>query len=268
MPIIYAATLGQRPEAITVAFDRLCEQYRYEGIAVLHTEPNVSGIAQSYTDLRGVCTHDYPSTTARFHEIAYQDGAPLVDIENQRSAEAYHQSVLRILYEYKRDGYDLHLMIAGGRKAMSIYAMLAASLIFEPPHDKVWTVLSPESMLVQVGQFHIPPGMRQQVQLVELPLRPARIAPGTDIAALLTRPTSRNEQFIAKLTMAERELVNLLRRHPYASNDQLGQMQNKQGKTIENQLREIYAKMIGFLDFGEMITDKRQALLDILRGVE
>jgi CRISPR-associated protein (TIGR02584 family) len=267
MPIIYAATLGQRPEAITVAFDRLREQYRYEGIAILHTEPNVSGIAQAYTDLRRVCAHDYSDTTYRFHEIAYEDGAPLVDIEDQRSAEVYHRSVLRVLYDYKHEGYDLHLMIAGGRKAMSIYAMLAASLIFEAPHDKVWTVLSPESMLV-VGQFHIPPGMRQQVQLVELPLRPARIAPGTDIAALLTRPTSRNEQFIAKLTAAERDIAQLLRRHPYASNDQLGQMQNKSGKTIENQLREIYAKMIGFLDFGEMITDKRQALLDILRGVE
>src|SRR5690606_29338895 len=185
---------------------------------------------------------------------------------DQHSAEAYYRGVLQVLYEYKRDGWLLHLMLAGGRKAMSIYAMLAASALFEPPHDRVWTVLSPEAMLAQPGQFHTPPGLRQQVQLVDLPLRPARIAPGTTVEALLERPLSRSRAFLAKLTPAERDLAELLRRNPYASNDQLGQLSNKSGRTVENQLRTIYDKMIGFLDKGESITDKRQALLDILRG--
>lgn len=266
MPAIYIATLGQRPEAITVAFDRLHEQYHYQAMGILHTEPNISGIAQAFADLRTVCRHDYPTIPVHFHEIAFEDGTPFIDIENQQSAEAYYRGVLQVLYGYKRDGWRVHLMIAGGRKAMSIYAMLAASVIFETPHDCVWTVLSPETMLAKAGQFHIPPGLRQQVQLVELPLRPARVAPGTNIEALLERPISRGEAFLVKLTPAERELVDLLRRNPYASNDQLGQLGHKSGRTVENQLGAIYDKMIGFLDFGEKITDKRQALLDILRG--
>ncbi len=266
MPALYVATLGQRPEAITVAFDRLNEQYRYEGLAVLHTEPNVSGIAQAYSDLRAVCASDYSTRQRHFHEIAYDDSSPLIDIEDQRSAEAYYRGVLRVLYEYKRDGWLLHLMIAGGRKAMSIYAMLAASVLFEPPHDRVWTVLSPESMLAKPGQFHVPAGMRDQVQLVELPLRPARIAPGTAIEALLERPISRLGAFLNKLTPAEREVVELLRRSPYASNEELGIIGHKSGRTVENQLASVYDKLIGFLDFGETITNKRQALLDVLRG--
>lgn len=266
MSAVYIATLGQRPEAITVAFDRLHEQYHYKAMGILHTEPNVSGIAQAYTDLRAVCRRDYPTIPVHFHEMVFENGTPLIDIENQQSAEAYYRSVLQILYGYKRDGWHVHLMIAGGRKAMSIYAMLAASVIFETPYDCVWTVLSPETMLAKPGQFHIPPGLRQQVQLVELPLRPARVASGTNIEALLERPISRGEAFLVKLTPAERELVDLLRRNPYASNDQLGQLGHKSGKTVENQLGAIYDKMIGFLDFGEKITDKRQALLDILRG--
>lgn len=269
MPTLYIATLGQRPEAITVAFDRLDEQYRYGCLAVLHTEPNRSGIAEALVQLRAVLRRDYPALQTRFHEIVHADGAPLIDIEDQRSAEAYHRGVLRVLYEYKREGWLLHLMIAGGRKAMSIYATLAASLIFEPPHDRVWTVLSPESMLAKPGQFHIPAGMRDQVQVVELPLRPARIAPGTTVEALLERPISRAEAFLAKLTPAEREVAEILRRNPYASNDQLGKIGHKSGRTIENQLASIYDKLIGFLDFGETIIDKhmkRQALLDVLRG--
>lgn len=266
MPTLYAATLGQRPEAITVAFDRLNEQYRYEGLAVLHTEPNSSGISQAYADLRAVCRADYPTLQQRFHEITYPDNTPLIDIEDQRSAEAYYRGVLRVLYGYKRRGWLLHLMLAGGRKAMSIYAMLAASAVFEPPHDRVWTVLSPDSMLAASGQFHIPVGMRDQVQLVELPLRPARIAPGTAVEALLERPISRLDAFLAKLTTAEREVAELLRRNPYATNEQLGKIGHKSGRTIENQLASIYDKLIGFLDFGETISDKRQALLDLLRG--
>jgi CRISPR-associated protein (TIGR02584 family) len=266
MPTLYLATLGQRPEAITVAFDRLNEQYRYAGLGVLHTEPNVSGIARALTDLRAVCERDYPALPRYFHEITCPDGTPLIDIADQTTAEAYHRGVLRVLYEYKREGWLLHLMIAGGRKAMSIYAMLAASALFEQPHDRVWTVLSPEAMLAKPGQFHIPAGMRDQVQLVELPLRPAHIAPGTAVEALLERPVSRLDAFLAKLTPAEREVAELLRRNPYASNDQLGIMGYKKGRTVENQLASIYDKLIGFLDFGETISNKRQALLDVLRG--
>jgi CRISPR-associated protein (TIGR02584 family) len=263
---IFIATLGQRPEAITVAFDLLHEQYRYEGLAVLHTEPNSSGIAQAYVDLRAVLKRDYPTLQTRFHEVTYPDGSPLIDIEDQRSAEAYHRAVLYVLYQYRREGYHLHLMIAGGRKAMSIYAMLAASVIFEPPHDRVWTVLSPESMMAKPGQFHIPAGLRDQVQLVELPLRPARVAPGTDVEALLERPISRREAFYAKLTEAERDLAKLLLEHPYATNEELAKVAGKAHRTISNQLASMYDKMVGFLDFGEDIYNKRQALLDVLRG--
>jgi hypothetical protein len=213
-----------------------------------------------------VCERDYPNLQRHFHELTYDDGSPLLDIEDQRSAEAYYYGMLRVLYEYKREGWLLHLMIAGGRKAMSIYATLAASALFEPPHDRVWTVLSPESMLAKPRQFHIPAGLRNQVQVVELPLRPARIAPGTAVEVLLERPSSRLDAFIAKLTPAEREVAELLRRNPYASNEQLGKIVHKSGRTVENQLASIYDKLIGFLDFGETISDKRQALLDILRG--
>lgn len=266
MGYLFLATLGQRPEAITVAFDRLNEQYRYGGIAVLHTEPNVSGIAQAYADLRAVCERDYPTAAARFHEVAFPNGDPLIDIADQRSAEAYYRAVLRILYEYKREGWLLHLMIAGGRKAMSIYAMLAASALFEPPHDRVWTVLSPDALLAQAGQFHIPVGMREQVQMVELPLRPARVAPGTRVEALLEPPANRREAFLAKLSRAELDVAMLLRDHPYATNEELASIGHKSSRTVEGQLVSIYDKLVGFFDYGETISNKRQALLDVLRG--
>ncbi len=265
MATIYLATLGQRPEAITVALDRLRETYAYAALAVLHTAPT-GAIAEAYEALRAVCANDYPDLPTRFHEIAFPDGAPLLDIQDRRSAEAYHRSVLRVLYDYRRDGHHLHLMLAGGRKAMSIYAMLAASLLFEPPHDRVWTVLSSDELLGHAGRFHILPGLRDRVQVVDLPLRPARIAPGVDVEQLLAAPPSRAAGFLAKLSPAEAELVELIRRCPYSSNAELAALSHKTVKTIETQLSSIYAKMISYLDHGETIRNKRQALLDLIRG--
>jgi CRISPR-associated protein (TIGR02584 family) len=266
MPTVYLATLGQRPEAVTVAFDLLHADYRYDALVVLHTDPDRSGITEALRDLHAVCERDYPRGLVHFHTLTGADGTPIIDITDQSSAEAYHHAVLRVLYAWRQAGYALHLMVAGGRKAMSIYATLAASLLFEPPHDRVWTVLSPESMLAQPGQFHIPPGKRGQVQLVELPLRPARFAPGTSLEALLARPQSRASAFLDKLTPAEREVAEQLRRHPYASNQELGEIMSKSDRTIERQLGSIYDKLIGFLDRGESISEKRMALLDVLRG--
>lgn len=266
MTYTYIATLGMRPEAITVAFDLLSDSYEYDRIVILHTDPVRSSIAESYATLKDVLRRDYPTIPAQFHEIRYPNGTPLQDITDQPSAEAYYRAVLAVLHDLRADQRLQHLMVAGGRKAMSTYATLAASVLFEPPHDRVWTVLSPEQMLAQPGQFHIPPGMRDQVQLVELPLRPARVAPGTSLERLLTPPPSRRDAFLAKLTKAERDVVDLLRRNPYAGNAQLGVIANKSERTIENQLRVVYDKLMSFLEFGESIHDKRQVLLDIVRG--
>lgn len=266
MPAVYVATLGQRPEAITVAFDRLRERFHYDALAVLHTEPTISGIADAFAAIRDVCARDYPDVVVRFREITHPDGAPIIDISDQRAAEAYHRGVLHALHDYRRDGWHIHLMLAGGRKAMSIYAMLAASLFFEPPRDRVWTVLSPEPMLDRPGQFHTPPGLRDQVHVVELPLRPARAAPGADIDQLLMRPPDPATAFLNKLSPAEREVANLLHDYPYASNKELAERGHKSIKTIETHLTSIYNKLVGFLEFGETISDRRQALIDILRG--
>ncbi len=266
MPPVYIATLGVRPEAITVAFDLLNVQYHYERIIILHTDPVRSGIADAYERLKGVLKTDYPGVPAVFHEIRYPNGAPLIDIVDQASAEAYYRAVLAVLYDFRSELRMQHLMIAGGRKAMSIYATLAAAVLFEPPHDRVWTVLSPDSMLAEAGQFHIPPGMHDQAQLVELPLHPARIAPNTPLETLLSPPPSRRDAFLAKLTRAECDVVELLRRNPYETNARLAKIANKSERTIENQLRVIYDKLMSFLEFGETIHDKRQVLLDVVRG--
>jgi CRISPR-associated protein (TIGR02584 family) len=265
MAYTYIATLGIRPQAITVALDRLREQYSYESVLIAHTSLALPALGQAHEDLRKVLRKDYSSLTVRFHEITYPDGAPLSDITDQRSSEAYHRGLLMLFHEMQKQRVSMHLMLAGGRKAMSIYAMLAAAWLFEPPADRVWTVLSPEEML-KPDQFHIPAGLRNQVQIVDLPILPQRLAPGISVDALLQQQPSRKEAFLKKLTPAERHLAELLHRNPYHSNARLAEIDHKSPKTIENQLRAIYSKLRSFLVYGEDINDERQALRDIMKG--
>jgi len=266
MQSVFLSTLGQRPEAITVAFDILRDRYAYAEFGVLHTDPHLSGIARAYEHLHLVLARDYPAVKARFHKLQRPDGSALIDIVDDATARAYHRAVLTVLHEYRERGFRIHLLVSSGRKAMSVYAMLAASILFDPPHDKVWVVLSPDAVVARAGEFHVPTGMRPEIEIVDLPLITARLAPGTHPFDYTALAASRAEQFLAKLSTEERAVALMLKSNPYASNPDLAQMMTKAPKTIEHQLASIYDKLIGFLDHGETIDPRkrRQALLDLL----
>ncbi len=269
MPTLFAATLGQRPEAITVALDELHARYTFSAAAMLHTDPQLSGIADAYDRLKMVFQTDYPGLVVRWHELRGPAGAPLIDITNQDTANEYFREVLRVLRDYRDEGYTIHLLVAGGRKAMTIYATLAASLIFGP-RDRVWTVLTPPN-LIQEGLFHMPPGTRDQVTLVDLPILPPRLKPAEsavldDPLALIAQRRDPRQALMSRLTPAEQATVTLLEQHPYASNEDLAGMLGKSTRTVENQLQGIYRKMIDLCDEAESATSKRQVLLDILAG--
>ena len=268
MTNVYLATLGQRPEAITVALDLLSERYNFAEAVILHTEPQVSGIADAYRNLQAVFTQDYPDLPTRWYELTGVNGSPLIDIENQATANHYYQAILDVLLEYKRQGYALHLMIAGGRKAMSIYATLAAGALFGG-QDRVWTVLSPPAMLNTLGQFHVPAGLKHEVQLVQLPLLPARFVGGylpENVNVYLQRRQDLRTDFFSRLTPAEQEVAEAFTEHPYHFNEDLADMLGKSKRTIDNQFASIYQKLALFLDAWEDIGDKRAALRDLLQG--
>lgn len=269
MPNLFAATLGQRPEAITVALDELQTRYRFSTAAILITDPQLSGIADAYASLRKVFSSDYPDLSVRWHEILGARGEPLIDITDQDTANDYFRGVLRVLRDYHDDGYTIHLLVAGGRKAMAIYATLAAALIFGP-QDRMWTVLTPPK-LMQEWQFHMPPGTRDQVRLVDLPVLPPRLKRSESAALddpldVIARRRDPRRLLLDRLTPAERETVELLEHHPHASTENLAGMLDKSSRTVENQLQSIYRKMIDLCDEAEIATSKRQVLLDILAG--
>lgn len=266
MAHIYLATLGQRPEAITIALDMLMERYDFAEVVTLHTEPRLSGIADAYTTLKAVLARDYPHLRCQWCELVGHDGSPLLDIDSQTTANHYYRAVLDVLLEYKRQGDTLHLLVSGGRKAMSIYATVAAAAIFGS-QDRVWTLLSPPALVEVAGQFHIPAGMRHQVQLVQSPLQPAHvIANGValDVEGYLSRRQNLRTDFFSRLSKAEQEVAEVFTQHPYDINEDIAQLLGKSKRTIDNQFASMYLKLTVFLDFGDHTVDKRAILRDLL----
>ncbi|MBZ0281019.1 MAG: hypothetical protein K8L97_09775 [Anaerolineae bacterium] len=265
---VFLATIGQRPQAITMALDVLLQRYPYECIGLLHTEPEYSGIANAYHQLRTVLLEEYSAIPLVSHELQYENGDPLLDIEDLRSADTYFHAVADVLYHYRIQNIPIHLLIAGGRKAMSVYATLAATLLFGE-QDRVWTVLAPADLMAS-GVFRIPAGRYEDVHVVNLLVRPSRTIPGALVERKLTdilKPEiSPRERFLADLTKQERLITEALRELPYASNDELAAHFHKSAKTIEHQFGSIYRKLGYHFDIDVTTPRKRQLLLDVIAG--
>lgn len=265
----FLATLGQRPEAITMALDALLLRYSYDEVVILHTDPERSDIAGAFVDLMRVLETDYGQIKTTQRLLRYADGKAIIDINDQYSAEAYYKAVLEIIRQYRVKYVPIHLLVAGGRKAMSIYAALAANLLFGE-YDRLWTIHTPLE-LMQVGVFHAPVGMQDRIQIIQLPISPSRLLPGVlageDAQQLLARSrTSPRQMFLGALTEEEGKVAETLHQHPYAGNEELGRILGKSSKTIENQLRAIYSKLFTYFELEIEDKRKRQALLDVLAG--
>lgn len=273
MPHLYLATIGQRPQAVTVAFDVLRERYTYARIGLLHTDPERSGIAVPLRDLQAEIARAYPELPVDSHEIYDLGGNPLLDIEDDSSAEAYFYGVLDALLAYKQQEYTIHLMVAGGRKAMSVYAVYAASLLLDE-YDRVWTVLTPKEIMA-TNAYHVPVADRGRVQVAALPFLPSRFAPTTletltreDIIEHLRRRLNRKEMLLSRLTPAQHRVANALAAHEDYTDQQIADMLVLSIKTVQNHLQIIYDTVRTVFDFGDKIRDVRLALIKIMKGWE
>jgi len=265
MSLIFLATIGQRPEAVTIALDQLMADYHYAYVGLLHTDPQQSRIGEALSRLQDRLKAGYPQLPLRNYNLCASDGAGIIDITDSLSAENYYLAVLQILHELRSQGDNVHLLVAGGRKAMSIYATLAASVVFGEL-DRVWTVLTAPH-LMQEGVFHLEARDRINVQMVAMPLVPSRKLPGTlaelDLDRLNASRNSPRTRFLSELSKEEARLIENLRISPYSTNQQLAEKLKKSHRTIENQLRSIYGKLESFYDIARH-SEKRQLLVDVL----
>ncbi len=270
MSHVYIATLGQRPEAITVAFDELHRRYSFAEIAIMHTEPNFSGIADAIRSLDKDLRCCYPQIPVRYCEILRGDGSGLIDIENDTTARDYYWGVINTLLHYKQQHMTVHLMIAGGRKAMSVYAAMAAPLLLDG-HDRVWTVLTPVEM-IRPGAFHVDPGFADQVQLVSLPFQPSTmIFTGSTTMSIeqirqhVTARSNHKSHLLSKLSPAQRRIADTLDQHPDATAADLARLLTLSIRTVNRHFEDIFDVMQTLFEYGDKLKHPKNELLRILR---
>lgn len=259
MNTVLIATLGKRPEAITISLDALQRQIAINQVAIVHTDELRSGIREALQSLQERLQGDYPHIQSAYHSLRQANGAPLVDVIDRISAEAYLQGVRSVLEDYKRAQMQVHLLVAGGRKAMSIYAALAAAHALDGL-DHLWTTLTPDH-LMKLGRFHLPPGQADQVRLVPLPGLMLQRTSVDNGAALRLRTA-----FIESLSPKEREVARALAENPYARDRYLAETLGKSVRTIQNQLASIYHHLEVYLNVDARQYDIRHLLVDLLRG--
>lgn len=265
MPDVFFATLGQRPEVITIALDVLLQRAcPIDRCVIIHTDAVASGISEALAAIKPVLKSYFPTVRPYYKEVCFQNGRPLQDVTDQMSADIYYSTIIDTLQEYADPAGRCHMLVAGGRKAMSIYAMLAASILFRS-NDSVWTLLSDPPLVERRGVFHVSPAEQHRVQLVRLPVLPSRLAPGADPHRLTERRSSNLGDFLQKLTPKEREVVEAVKQSPGITNEQIAERLGKSRSTVESQLEKVYDKLVGFFDLSDTVpSSKRQLLAQLL----
>jgi len=263
MPQVFLATLGQRPESITMALDVMLSRHTIDAVGIIHTQPDHPLIESAYQAMQRVLIRDYSHIPRhRFHEVTFGSGAPLIDIVDQYSADEYFRAVVTILQGYKADAWQMDFLVSGGRKAMSIYATLAASTVFDVA-DHIWTIIA-DPQVMQPHRYHVSSGQYGAVQLVSLPFLAHHIRQHP--ISLDNMLTQARNAFLSELTKQERQVVNLLWTYPKYTNGQLGDLLKKSEKTVENQLRSAYVKLEKYITLDGAPNRKRQRLIDLLLG--
>ena len=138
MTHILIATLGISPQVVTISIDLLARRgYRIgEVVTIYSSNPRVDAAVERLAE----ALHEMRITVHRPIKVIGEQGV-VNDIRNEADIAAFLKIIYREVQAYKRAGHQLHLLIAGGRKVMSAYALVVAQLLFDEA-DYVWHLFS------------------------------------------------------------------------------------------------------------------------------
>jgi len=156
--------------------------------AAANSPPATQALAASLQWLEYALAHPSRAhTPGAYANLRYRrvplavDGAHIPDIRSADEARAAFRVIYREVQAYKKQGFVVHLSIAGGRKSMSVYGMAVAQLLFDV-HDRLWHVIS-EPPFLDSGDMH---PRRGDATLVEIPVLSMGLCHVAHIAALLS----------------------------------------------------------------------------------
>lgn len=165
-PHVLVATLGGQPQIVTFTLDLLLQRgFPISEVFVLHPKASSpSRLHRALLRLNAEFTGgEYPGAAhpIRFHSHTLELNNRLIDdITDDTHADGALDTIHRLLSDLKRQGYQVHLSVSGGRRLMALLAISVATLNFDR-YDRIWHLYTPDALREEVDEgriMHIEPG--------------------------------------------------------------------------------------------------------------
>ncbi len=170
---VLLAMLGGQPQVVTLALDLLLQRGEaIDDVVAVHlgTGRYVEGVRRLAAEFPG---DRYQGRQIHFRNVQVMDHErPLADIRQSLDAEAVWQTLHELLGGLKAGDAQIHLLLAGGRRLMSLLALSVAMLHFDHG-DRAWHLYTPDVIREQAREgreMHVAPEVG--VQLIAVPLAP------------------------------------------------------------------------------------------------
>lgn len=269
------ATLGGKPQLITLALDALLlSGIQPQTVVVVHTRHDRPETAAALTHLRAEFSTTYTNTPLKLLELKNATG-PLADVTAPIEVEVAFRSIYAEVRAAKLTDQNVHLLIAGGRRTLSVFGMAVAQMLFDD-HDRLWHLAS-HPALEESGNLHAGPD--EWARLIPIPVMTwGQLSPVFNLLRDVDDPFLAAERLQARqlrerlddlrafvlgsLSGAEQRVVELLVREGWSDVD-LGQHLSLSPKTVEQHLRAAYRKAALRWDLENLNRTQLVALLSL-----
>lgn len=261
-PAVLVSTLGAEAPVIAITTQLLLTHgVPLLAVELLHTIPSDPAIRSALASVEATFASQtrWPMLTTT--------QLPVADVLAPGEVDAFANALFAVLKRWLRQGYTVHLLLAGGRKSMAMIGVTTAQLLFGP-EDRLWYLYSDDE-LRRSGRHLL--HSTDDARLVQIPLPPPLTAPvyGHALEAetpdearslLVHQIEEQRRRFVEEeLTTAEREIAHFVVQD-VATVGEIAARLHKSPKTVTNQLTSIYAKLEAVFGLQADVGVKREFL--------